>query len=263
MGWAFVIKKIAGHLLYPLSAVVLLLVVGTILLWRKRTRRLGRWLVTVACVLTVLLSIGPVAGWMLQVLEWQHPPLTQPVEGDCRFVVVLGGAHKMDSRLAATSKLNPVTLARLVEGIRQLRRLPDAKLIVSGGAVFGITPNAEILAEAALDLGVEESRIIVDGRSKITYEEAVNLTEHLGTEPFVLVTSASHMVRAMCLFRKQGPSHLLPRRQTFLPGRDSVLVRAISFQAPAASSVRTPQCTSTSAWSGRNFAGRSEPKRLQ
>jgi uncharacterized SAM-binding protein YcdF (DUF218 family) len=168
---------------------------------------------------------------MLQVLEWQHPPLTQPVEGDCRFVVVLGGAHKMDSRLAATSKLNPVTLARLVEGIRQLRRLPDAKLIVSGGAVFGITPNAEILAEAALDLGVEESRIIVDGRSKITYEEAVNLTEHLGTEPFVLVTSASHMVRAMCLFRKQGLAPIASPAN-FLTGQRFSLSPGYFFPSP-------------------------------
>ena len=53
-------------------------------------------------------------------------------------------------------------------------------------------------------LGVPAQDIVLDRKSKNTEEEAVFIFPTVGKAPFVLVTSASHMPRAMGLFRKLG-----------------------------------------------------------
>jgi len=56
-------------------------------------------------------------------------------------------------------------------------------------------------------LGVERERLILEGRSRNTYENAL-FTKELVTpapdETWLLVTSAFHMPRSMALFRKAG-----------------------------------------------------------
>ena len=56
----------------------------------------------------------------------------------------------------------------------------------------------------ALRLGVPEDAIVVEDRSRTTYENAVGVKRILGHASILLVTSASHVPRAVGLFRKQG-----------------------------------------------------------
>ena len=56
----------------------------------------------------------------------------------------------------------------------------------------------------AIRLGVPEAAIMLDDRSRTTYENAVSVKRVLGQASILLVTSASHMPRAAALFRKQG-----------------------------------------------------------
>ena len=69
--------------------------------------------------------------------------------------------------------------------------------------------TAEAGARVAESLGVPRSAIITLDSPKDTEEEAAAVKQAIGDVPFLLVTSASHLPRAMIFFEKQG-LHPLP-----------------------------------------------------
>lgn len=170
-----------------LAAGLMLLVVGMYLVfgygWMSRDQILARESV-----------YSPVGEKQLQVLQ-QDPP---------RFVVVLGSGHVSDDRLPVTGQIGGTSLARLAEGIRLQRLLPGAKLVVSGGAVGDPVANAKVVAAVAESLGVARKQLVIEDQPLDTVEEARFLAPVLKDAPFVLVTSALHMPRAMAIFENQG-----------------------------------------------------------
>lgn len=82
--------------------------------------------------------------------------------------------------------------------------LPKTRLILSGGGAFDPVPNAEMMADVAIALGVVEKDLVRETTSKDTKDEARLLKEIVGDDTFVMVTSASHMPRSMALFLKLG-----------------------------------------------------------
>jgi uncharacterized SAM-binding protein YcdF (DUF218 family) len=97
-----------------------------------------------------------------------------------------------------------MTLARLVEGLRLKRQLPQAKLILSGGFGRGALVHADVLAGAAVAMGFPREDLVLEKRTWDTADEARLISATIGADPFILVSSASHLPRAVALFRKQG-----------------------------------------------------------
>jgi uncharacterized SAM-binding protein YcdF (DUF218 family) len=95
-------------------------------------------------------------------------------------------------------------LARVVEGVRLHKAVPGSKLLLSGGAVFDPVPEAEVMAQVAVVLGVKPHDIRLESDSRDTAEEAEMIAKMIGRERFILVTSAAHMPRSMALFRRRG-----------------------------------------------------------
>ncbi|RJR55010.1 MAG: hypothetical protein C4576_00280 [Desulfobacteraceae bacterium] len=201
----FALKKIATKALMPISLCFLFLLLGVILLWFTRRKRLGKILVTISLVLFFISGYGSFSKWALQPLEYEYPALVKRVDvSNVKWVVVLGGGHAPDLRLPATSQLDLEGLARVVEGIRLHRVIPESRLLLSGGAIFGTIPVAETMKNAAVELGVQEKSIVIESESRDTADEARLIRDMVGQERFILVTSASHMPRSVGLFRKQG-----------------------------------------------------------
>ena len=156
-----------------------------------------------------LLSYGGISDRLLGPLEKVYPPYNfessnnvPSGKGDIRYVVVLGGGHTSDPGLPATSRINESTLNRLVEAIRIYRKNPGSKLLLSGSGIYDPVSNAEIMADVALLLGVDERDIILESVSMDTKAEADIISSIIGEDPFVLVTSASHMPRSLLMFQK-------------------------------------------------------------
>jgi uncharacterized SAM-binding protein YcdF (DUF218 family) len=80
----------------------------------------------------------------------------------------------------------------------------DSKLIFTGYEGKTDVATARMSADLAIALGVKEENIIINGKPKDTKEEAEFTKVLLGSEPFVLVTSATHMPRSMRLFKSLG-----------------------------------------------------------
>ena len=205
----------------PVSLCFELLLFGVILLWFTRRQRMGKVFVTCSLVFFAVATYGPFSRWMLEPLEFRYPPIMTPAElPHVKWVVVLSGGHTTDHRLPPTSRLNPETMTRLVEGIRLYRSKPGSRLLLSGGVVFGSSPSAETLRDVALELGIPDKDIVVENKSRDTAHEALLVQKIVGKDPFVLVTSASHMPRSVALFRKQGMNPI-PAPAGYLTKEDS------------------------------------------
>lgn len=106
---------------------------------------------------------------------------------------------------APSSNLINNSLPRLNEGIRLWRENPGSKLIFTGGVAKTNTVSAaEVGARVAQSLGVPREQIITLDLPKDTEEEAAAVKQAIGDAPFLLVTSASHLPRAMIFFSRKG-----------------------------------------------------------
>jgi len=199
----FLLKKIAGEALSPLSIVVLVLLVGLVLLWFTQRQRLAKLIATAGFLLLVAVSYGLLGGPALHALESDYEPLVSPPEG-VKWIVVLGGGTMSDPAVPPMWRVTEATLARTVEGVRLHRKLPGSRLVLSGGPVFTSGSDAEGMSALAMELGVPSERIVMEAVSADTESQARAMRELLKGERCILVTSAAHMRRSVGLFRKAG-----------------------------------------------------------
>lgn len=212
---SFWLKKFVSFWLMPLPLCLTLLFAGLcFLLWTRRTR-LARGLLVAGTMLLMLFGNKFVSTSLVRPLEARYPAMPELPEGAplphelaaCRFVVVLGGGNGHAPGLAATNQMSTSALSRIVEAVRLLRRLPEARLIVSGPgdpALPERPTHAEMLARAAVSLGIERHRILLIDDARDTEDESQSAQRLVGDAPFALVTSAWHMPRSMALFRHAG-----------------------------------------------------------
>ncbi|HRE82505.1 MAG TPA: YdcF family protein [Opitutaceae bacterium] len=211
----FALKKLIASCLMPLSVVLLLLWWGYL---GTRTASSSRWAHRVLLVGIISLTLASNKGvglLLVRSLEARFPAQPsfthdQPPSSELRsvaLILVLGGGHADTPGLSANNQLSTSALARLVEGVRLARALPQAEVWVSGPSILpGYPSHARVLQSAAESLGLAAGRIqrIEDGFD--TEGEAAALRRHGHQGPIALVTSAWHMPRAVGLFKKAGIS---------------------------------------------------------
>ncbi|HDT0415844.1 TPA: envelope biogenesis factor ElyC [Klebsiella michiganensis] len=199
----FTLKKVLGGMMLPLPLLLLLIAFGIALLWFSRFQRTGKLCVSLGWLLLLLLSLQPVADSLLKPIEDKYP--TWRGEKRVQYVVVLGGGYTWNPDWAPSSNLINNSLPRLTEGIRLWYENPGSKLIFTGAAAkTNPVSTAEAGARVAESLGIPRSEILVLDKPKDTEEEAAAVKMAIGDAPFLLVTSASHLPRAMLFFRRAG-----------------------------------------------------------
>ena len=217
----FLIKKLVAPTLFPLSVVVLLLIVGIGLLWFSQRQKIGKVLVSLALLLLLAFSYSWVIPPALKHLEREYPAINDlsTISG-VKWIVVLGGGTSSDNGIPLAARLSEASLARLVEGIRLYRQISGAKLVVSGGRVYGSGADAEAMQAMAVALGVNTNDIVTDMVSQDTETQAQVIKQRVGTDKIILVTSASHMARSVGLFKQAGVD-LIPAPTHYLVQTDS------------------------------------------
>jgi len=110
---------------------------------------------------------------------------------------------------------------RLIHAARLYRASRAPLIIMSGGNVVRddrYEDESIAAADMMVELGVPRSALATETRSRNTYENAVETARVLrekGLRRVLLVTSASHMPRAMAVFRSQDidsvaqPTHVI------------------------------------------------------
>jgi len=198
----FSLKKLVGGLLMPLPALLLLMAIALLLLWFSRWQKSGKALLTGSWLLLLLLSLQPVADRLLRPLEAHYP--TYQGQDTISYIVVLGGGYTYNPDWAPSSNLLNNSLPRVTEGVRQYLQHPGSKMVFTGGKGADTLSSAETAARVATSLGVPRQDILLVDTPRDTEQEAAAVALMIQQQPFLLVTSANHMPRAMRFFQAAG-----------------------------------------------------------
>ena len=181
----FIIKKFISFFLSPLVIAFILALLGFYYFFKQQYKR-AKLLFVLAFSWIFFISYDPVATTMLSALEDEYQRL-KTIPKEVRYVLALGGDTK----------------GRTYELLRLYHLNKDLKIITSGyeprdrdGAVH----TARVLSES----GIPKDIITIKEKSRDTKEEALMMKSLVGDRPFILVTAAYHMPRAMALFKKLG-----------------------------------------------------------
>jgi uncharacterized SAM-binding protein YcdF (DUF218 family) len=198
----YAFKQFVGALTHPGTVAFALVLAGLALRRFGRTRP-GTALLICGALFAWLASTPLIGRWLLAPLESQYPPLRE-IPTDVHYVVVLGSSYMPGRGLPVTAAIDDAGLKRLVEGVRLHRLIPGSRLVVSGGAAPGAEAPAVgnfLLAQA---LGVPSNSIVQLLDPLDTRGEAAAVSNLTRSARFLLVTSASHMPRAVAYMRLAG-----------------------------------------------------------
>lgn len=199
----FYLSKILSVFLQPLLwllALLLYSLLGKKTLWKRRSLRLG---VALLIVLTnPLLFNATMRAWEYKSTDAEA--ITSPYD-----VGILLGGYTNSYILPEHDRHNFNAAAnRFTQTLELYRQGKIKKILLSGGS-GKIIPNEVLEADKAktllLRLGIPESDILVESKSRNTYENAQFsekiIQEHLPGAKCLLLTSAWHMPRAEGCFR--------------------------------------------------------------
>ncbi len=211
----FVASKLIGALLRP-DTWILIALAAVVLALIARRRRLALWLTSTTFLMLLTLAILPLGNLLLQPIERSYPaspPLSQ-VDG----IIVLGGGEDASASAYWSQMQFNEGGDRFAAGLALARQFPDAQLLFAGGSgalrdlAEAAVSEAVIAERFFLDQGIAPDRLLFDGRSRNTAENARLSFElvHPGpNEIWVLVTSAFHMQRAKRSFEVAGWTNLV------------------------------------------------------
>ena len=204
----FVLSKTIGYLAMPSNWIMAIGLIGLILLF-TRFRALASWLIITSLVLIALIGYSPLGRILLLPLEDRFPPWDAS-RGAPDGIVVLGGAISPSISAARGVVALNGSAERLTVTAELAHRYPNARIIFTGGTA-SLDPKEPLEAPLAVKeleaLGVAHDRITAEEQSRNTIENAVFsrlLADPKPGERWLLVTSASHMPRAIAAFRAAG-----------------------------------------------------------
>jgi uncharacterized SAM-binding protein YcdF (DUF218 family) len=204
----FAASKILGFFLHPSNAIAVLCALGALLLL-SRWRRAGGRILLLGIALLLLAGYSPLGNVLLLTLSERYPPW----QSDGRSpdgIVVLGGAIDSEVTAARRSLELDNSAERILAMLQLARRFPAAKILFSGGSgnlIQNSVPEAPIAGQLLQDFGVSPERIVLEGQSRTTAENATfayRLAAPKPGERWLLVTSAFHMPRSIAAFRAAG-----------------------------------------------------------
>jgi uncharacterized SAM-binding protein YcdF (DUF218 family) len=204
----FLISKLVEFLLLPSNLIGFLGLLG-VFAWLIRWRTIGAACLVAASLLLALSGWSPIGLAAVKALEdrFPQPVISGPVTG----IIMLGGAVDTHiTRYRGSTALNEGG-ERLTTTLDLSRQYPEARIFLSGGAnhpsADGSLTESRVARDLLIRLGLPADRIEMEERSRTTCENATESTVALKPDPdqqWLLVTSASHMPRAVACFRAAG-----------------------------------------------------------
>lgn len=206
----YLLSKLINLLAQPLAWVAALLCLA--LLVQRRQPQRARQIQWLALGLLLLVGWLPLPNGLLWQLEKQYPEMAP--QADLRGyvgAVVLGGAT--ESGYLAQAHQQPLlggAAERMTAPIAMRLRNPHLRLVFTGGEgeLVGSGPSEAVRAQGFFEsMGLSANQVQYEAESRNTFENAL-LTARLPgidiTQPWLLVTSASHMPRSMATFAHAG-----------------------------------------------------------
>lgn len=204
----FYLSKVFWLFAQPINMIGLMMGIALLAMLLRRRRTAAAALASgfLVLALSTWTSLGALMLHPLEDRFARPDPAPENIAG----IVVLGGGFEGSVNLARGGYELNASGDRFVEAAVLARRYPQARVVVTGGA-SSLTLEGEADGDTAprllTALGVGPERLVMENRSRNTYENAVftkEIVEPRPGETWLLVTSAFHMPRSMGLFRRAG-----------------------------------------------------------
>ncbi|MGP8217188.1 MAG: YdcF family protein [Bacteroidia bacterium] len=199
----FVLSKILYFLITPTVWIFILLLAGLLV---KRQPLKKRLFITAAVVFYFFSNDFILNEFMI---KWEVPAIADSaINGKYDVAIVLGGYTEYDNELHRVQFSHGAD--RLLHALRLYKRGYVRKLLLDGGSgsLIGTNVEAPKLRKYLLDIGIPDSDIVIEQRSRNTHENAVfakPLLDSLAPHgKYLLITSGYHMRRAIGCFNKAG-----------------------------------------------------------
>jgi len=225
----FILSKLLPLGLYPLGLALLLQLAA--LLGRRRR---GSHVMAAAAIAILWLPATPLLSrQLIWSLEERSAALTPTSIPKADAIVVLGGGLR-----PALPPRRQVEVAeggdRLLTGLALWRQGKAPTLVFTGGntrlsADNPAEPEARSAALLARDLGLGPGRMVLLEQPRNTAEEAravEQLARRRGWRSLLLITSATHLPRALASFERQTTVKLVPVASDYLLPRRDLMGRA-------------------------------------
>ena len=204
----WIVSKILWSLASPEKVALILLFVGTVLIWTKR-QKLGRWLVSMSALIFFVFTVLPVNVFLLKPLEERFSAPTELPANISGIIVLAGPEIPVITKTREQPSLGGGA-ERLTTFVALARRYLQARLIYAGGAgsLFYQDYKSDDTARKLFEqLGLNLDLVLFDTEARNTFENAVNSFKLIGQQAegdWILITSAYHMPRSVGIFRETG-----------------------------------------------------------
>ncbi len=212
----FYIKKFIIFFIEPFGFAITLALIGLFLLYKSKYRA-SKIFLTSSVLALLLFSYPPFANLLVEKLEDRYHKYNY--NKNIKYIHVLGAGHTTDPSQPLSSQISNAGIKRDIEGILLHKSTKGSKIIFTGYDNFTDTPISTMNSRLAVALGVKTDDIIQNPKPKDTKEEAMFAHTIVGDKPFVLVTSATHMPRAMLIFQNLG-MHPIPAPTDFIKSKN-------------------------------------------
>jgi uncharacterized SAM-binding protein YcdF (DUF218 family) len=200
----FILKKILTPFLVPPGIFIISIIICAVWFLRRKKWKAGITALIFGC-LAWALSIAPFSDAMINGLESEYN-IPKNIQGD--VIILLGhGIYDKAPDLTGSGSPSGIYLTRIVTAVRLQKRL-HIPIIVSGIEVLGDKVKEDHIVKRFLtDLGIPADKIILEDKSRDTFENAKFTQKICARSDFtnpILVTSAYHLKRAVMSFKKIG-----------------------------------------------------------
>jgi len=167
-------------------------------------KKIGKILIIAAIIFYYFFSISPVADLVISPLENQYKNKEQRLSDVENIVLLIGGVKKGD--LPISSKLGESSLFRTVKAVEIYFQAEHKPTIIISGSdpISSSSRPAEEIAKFIQSFNVSKENILLEEKSKNSYQSAKEIKKIIGDESFILITSAYHLPRSVYIFRKMG-----------------------------------------------------------
>ena len=238
------LSKLLPLFVYPLGFACILLILALV---SGTNNKRSKTYMILTLVILWLGSTSGVSNLLARSLEWRYKPPEEIPSGEA--IVLLGGGTEPAAYPRSGVEINGAG-DRVLYAAQLYKEGKAPLILLSGGEIIwlndGSATPAEDMTQMLTSLGVPTEALIIEDRSRNTYENALYAKELLaekGINKILLVTSAMHMPRAVALFEAQGfkvmplPVDYSVVENESVENQDGVLITKILNIIPGASNL--------------------------
>ena len=205
---SFFLSKFLWIFFNPFSLILFIFFIGCIFLFFKKYK-IANFLLFSNLFFLLFISIFPIGNYAIFILEKQYHNKTNYPQSVHGMLILSGATNPYLSREHNSIELNGSS-ERLTESVSLINKHKKAKIIFSGGSGYLNNPSldhSEVAKKFFKKMNIDIGRVIFENKSRNTYENIIfskQITEINKNHNWIIITSASHMKRAMLVSKKQN-----------------------------------------------------------